>query len=240
MKCLKCHQEKEDVVTDVCGDCKRAEQARNTLIRSNKHWMEHAEELGLELWERQPGETDNEYTAWTHYRNAYPARKPTLRDVAEVMGMSLGTVQKMSTRWNFASRIQAWIKHVDEHVMSERRQEILDMNKQHMDMAAVLNSKIATAINNLEPEMMTAKDINALMKTATELERKARVDQLTLVAQGNPAARMSDENPNLKQAEVKTSDIGEIIKILSGAGALDNVGIRQTVTTEVVKKGDSE
>lgn len=241
MLCPRCstEQPQEDFRNGVCEKCSKLERSRAYHIQKNTNWVELAEEAGLDLFERQPGETDNEYAAWAVYRDMYPNEKPSLKVAAERCGLSYSSMKNISSRWSFATRMQAWIQSVDEHLMNQRRNEILAMNEQHMGMAMKLNEKIAQAIDHIQPEYLAPKDINALMKTASELERKARVDQMQMIAAGNPNSG-SDENPDLKKTQVKTSDISEIIKILGTAGVMGDFGVKQTTTTEVVVKGENQ
>lgn len=239
MMCPRCStdQPQEAFRNGVCEGCSKLERSRAYHIQKNSNWVELAEEAGLSLYERQPGETDAEYAAWSIYRDMYPNEKPSLKVVAERCGLAYKSVKNISSKWGFATRLQAWIKDVDYDLINKRRNDLLTMNETHMYMAMQLNAKIAEAITMIRPATLEPKDINALMKTASELERKARTDQMALVAQGNPN-NGSDENPDLRKTNIKSDDIGEIIKILGTAGVIGDFGIRQTTTTEVVVKGE--
>lgn len=241
MICPKCstEQPQESFRGGVCAACNKLEQNRAYHIQKNTNWMELAEEAGIEVYERQPGESDSEYRVWVMYRDMYPAEKPSLKVAAERAGIAYKTIKNMSSKWSFAARMQAWITSVDEMQLNSRRNDIIKMNETHMEMAMTLNEKIHSAINMLDPQYLAPKDISSLMKMSTELERKAKLDQMELVVAGNPNG-YNDENPNLRKSEVKTSDIGEIIKILGAAGVMGDFGVKQTTTTEVVVKGDKE
>ena len=237
IKCRRCSQEKPPHKENqhLCEDCVKAENNRvSYLRRHNFNWMDVAKEAGLELWERQPGETDWEYTVWMCYRDAYPGKRPTIREVAEQLGTTTNAVRKIANRWNFPVRMQAWIKHVDELTLEQRRKEIIEMNKKHIELANKVHEKILKAVENLDPYAMSAKDISSLMRLSTELERKAR---LTEVPQA-PEYDMEDNNPELKKQPIKSGSIKEIVEILAKSGILSNVGVRQTVTTEVVVKDE--
>jgi FtsZ-binding cell division protein ZapB len=196
------------------------------------NWIEIAEEAQLDLWERQPQETDHEFHVWMRYRDAYPGKRPTYKDVAEEVGISPDAVKHVARRWDFTTRMQAWSKHIDDITMQQRQAEILAMNEHHIDMASRLNAKISKAIDLISVDALSPREINSLMKTATELEKKARLD--IAVPQRSV---LQDENPDLKQEQVKTSEIQEILTILGKAGKLENFGVRQTTTTtEVVVK----
>lgn len=220
----------------LCDPCVKAEDSRVSHYRQhNYNWMDVAKEAELNLWERQPGETDHEYNVWLHYRDAYPGKKPSYRQAAEELMTTVNAVSKIGSRWSFPSRLQAWAKYCDELILVQRRSEILAMNQQHVSMAETLNRKLARAIDKIDPEVLSPREINALMKTATELERKGRLDQ---VVETGP--RLDDANPDLKKDLVPASDMEQILTILGNANVLKNIGVRQTVTTEVVVKGDKD
>lgn len=228
--CKRCNQEKEPDHRDnhLCVDCVKAENNRLSHIRRhNYNWLEVAKEADLELWERQPGETDHEWSVWLRYRDAYPGAKPSYRLVAEDLNTTVNAVRKIGSRWSFPTRIQAWAKYVDELTMTQRREEILAMNKRYVDMSAKLSDKIGRAIDMIDPSLLAPKDINSLLKTANEIERKARLDQPT----APQLVLNEDDNPDLKKMDVKTENISEILKVLGGAGVLNNFGVRQTTTT---------
>lgn len=235
--CKRCSLEKPAHKTSrhLCDDCVKAEDNRVSFYRTqNFNWMELAKEIDLEVWERQPNETDLEWSVWLAYRDAYPGRKPSYRQVAEDLTTSINAVRKVGNRWTFPARMQAWAKYVDDLTLKQRTEEIVSMNARHINMADAINSKLEKAIHMIDPSTLSPADIKGLYKTATEIERKARLE--TPVETG--ASIGEDENPNLKKTDVKSSDIQEILSVLNGAGLLKNAGVRQTVTTEVVVKDD--
>lgn len=231
MICKTCSQEAEPhkQSNDTCDACYKANANRVMYLRNNHNWMDIAVDAGIELYERQPQETDHEWSVWLKFRGQYPGKRPVYKEVAEELGLTHSAVKNIAQRWDFTLRMQAWAKHVDELALQQHEKDIIEMNKQHVDMAARLNAKISKAIDMLQVETLTPRELNSLMKTATELEKKARVDQIV------PTNRLNDENPELNKKEVKTSDIEEIVKILSKAGKLGNFGVRQTTTEVVVK-----
>ncbi|MNI74943.1 hypothetical protein D3C73_1310590 [compost metagenome] len=119
--------------------------------------------------------------------------------------------------------------------MRKRQEEIVGMNESHVSMAATLNAKLKTAIDGIQPASLSPKEIQGLMKVATDLERKARLDTTSVT----PVVS-DDKNPNLQDTKVPTDNLQEIVAILGAAGVLNNFGIRQTTTTEVVVKGDDD
>lgn len=241
VKCRRCGQIKEPDKTDkhLCVDCAKAERNRYSYLRRHQgDWMAAAKDAGIDVWLQQPGETQHEYTIWTIFRDAYPGRKLTYAEVAERAATTKAFVATVAQRWDFQARMQAWMAECDRITMLQRREEILHMNREHIDMAQTLRDKLSQAIERIDPTTLKPSDIGTLMRTAAELERKARVDELAQEEIRRDIVKGAD-NPNIKKSPTKVEDLGEVVKILMNAGALGNVkqiGVRQT--TEIIAKED--
>lgn len=243
--CRQCGQQKpaSPRTPGWCVDCEKAYNNRyDYMRRHNSDWIEVAKDNGIELFERQPGETQLEWTIWQAYRDSYPGSKPSYKAVAEKVCSTYDFVRKTAARWSFNTRMQAWITECDRVTMSQRRQEVLGMNADHIAMAAKLRAKLTVAIEGLRPEELKPGEINSLMKTMTELERKARVDTMTVESQLGEGFVDAD-SPELRKSPTKHNDLSEVIGILLNAGALGDItqiGVRQTETkvTEIVTKSD--
>lgn len=239
--CPRCSLEKEADLRSphMCVDCAKAENSRNTYIRQHQEdWTMIAKESGIDLWLQQPGETQWEYTIWCAYRDSYPGKKPSYGAVAKQLETTYESVRKIAARWTFNVRMQAWMAECDKITMLQRREEILGMNKQHVDMAAKLRAKLDVAIDAIEPTMLKPAEIATLAKLSTELERKARLDIVDQEMMRSQEAGDA-ENPDLKKAQTKQADLGEVLKILAAAGALGNlsgVGVRSTSEVSLVDK----
>jgi len=241
IQCPRCGQRKQADTRDkhICVDCAKAENSRLSYYRQHQEdWVEGAKVAGIDLWNQQPGETQWEFTIWTAYRDSYPGKKPSYGSVAEQLSTTTNVVHKVAQRWSFAVRMQAWMAYANQLTLSQRRQEILDMNQKHISMATSLNTKLATAIDKINPDLLKPGDIASLARLATDLERKARVDTLAQEQIQRDTA-YDVENPELKKAPTNKQDLGEVISILLKAGALEGItqiGVKQTTTTEVVAK----
>lgn len=239
--CPRCNQEGEPYKEGgtICRSCKNAEASRISRLRTHQgDWIEKAKEAGVEPWERQPGETTWEYEVWVAYRDMYPSMRPTYKAVAQKLAVSDSAVRHIASRWTFVARLQSWIKYTDSLTLAQRRSEILDMNKEYVDMAAALRGKVAKAIELVDPQAMRPSDISSLMKTAADIERKARVDT---IAQEEMRAELTrgDDNPDLKKAPTSQGDLAEVIQILSAAGQLGTItqiGTRVTKETMLMAK----
>lgn len=240
--CRQCGQQKEasHKTPGWCVDCERAYNNRYTYLRQNNaDWPEIAKENGIALWERQPSETQLEWTIWQAYRDSYPGSKPSYKDVAVKAGTTYNFVVQTAKRWSFNMRMQAWIAECDRITVAQRRREVLDMNADHIAMAAKLRAKMHTAIDQIDPFTLKPGELSSLLKTMAELERKAHTDSLA-IEQMQSDGFVDAENPDIKKSPTKQADLGEVLGILLKAGALGDVGaigVRQT--TEVVVRDNN-
>lgn len=239
IKCPRCGQDKPQARRSphMCVDCEKAENNRVTYYRQHQdNWMDVAKEAGLDLWLQQPGETQWEFTIWTAYRDSYPGKRATYSEVAQQLNTTYNVVKKVAQRWSFPVRMQAWMQECDKITLLQRRQEVLDMNKDHVDMAARLRQKLSVAIDQIDPALLKPGEIASLAKLATEMERKARID--TIAQEEMRRDMLTDaENPELKKSPTKSNDLSEVVGILLKAGALGDIttiGVKETKTTQVV------
>lgn len=241
--CPKCGQDKpaHHIDKHMCVDCSHAESNRITYYRQHQgDWIAEAKEQGIAPWLQQPGETQWEYTVWTAYRDSYPGKKPTFSAVAQQLGTTYNVVKKIAQRWTFPARMQLWMAECDRITMLQRKDEILSMNKSHIDMATKLRQKLETAIDGIDPAILKPAEIASLAKLASELERKARVDTEAQEAMRTNLL-VDNSNPELKKAQTKQGDLTEVLQILLKAGALPGgtaIGVRETTTREVIAKTD--
>lgn len=247
--CRRCGQDaaRDHRSPHLCQACAKAENSRVTYYRQHQDdWLAVARESGIDLWLQQPGETQWEYTVWTAYRDSYPGKKPSYGSVAEQLSTTYESVKKIAARWVFQTRMQAWMAECDRITMLQRREEILTMNKAHVDMAATLREKLATAIELIVPERLKPGEIASLARLSADMERKARID--TVAQEEMRRELVSDAgNPELKKSQTKQGDLSEVVQILLKAGALGDItqiGVRETTTktTEVAlvdKQGQS-
>jgi hypothetical protein len=206
--------------------------------------MAEAREAGIDVWLQQPGETQWEYTVWTSYRDSYPGKKPSYGDVARQLSTTVNAVRQIARRWDFQMRMQAWMTECDRITMLQRRQEILDMNREHVDMAKRMRDKLSLAIDKIQPDNLKPAEIASLTKVAAELERKARIDTLSQEELKRDLV-VDTSNPDLKKSQTKQGDLAEVVQILMKAGALGSItaiGVKETTTTtrEVVAKGENK
>lgn len=87
----------------------------------------------LEPWERQTGESDEAWQAWTIYRDQELPR--SLRQVARHLSKSLTSVSSHSVRWQWVSRAQIWDVEQDRAKTRARLDEQEALGRRHATMA---------------------------------------------------------------------------------------------------------
>ena len=235
-KCEKCGSENNPSPKNpkLCRACAAVEKHNTAISRKiNSDWMEIAKDLGLEIFERQPEETNTEWRIWDAYRSMYPGKLPTYKELSEMVGMSQGTVVKAAQKWSFKVRLASWARYADADIQEKRIVAIRSMNEKHISMAETITDKLKAALEGLDPAYLKPGEIVSLFKVATDLERKAvayvdeKIDNVIVEAAASS-----------KQL-TKPEDINEIVSILQAAGVLKNKNIGVKQTTEFVVKGDN-
>lgn len=215
-----------------CNKCYLVEKSNSSLAkRVNPDWMAQSAELGLAIYERQPEETDLEWYIWCKYRDHYPLRMPSWKELAEKCDCSVATCVKASQKWSFKVRLQAWARMTDDEMLEDRVHAIKEMNQRQLQMAKELQGKIQQAIGYLDPALLKPNELVNLFKMVTELERK-------IVTAMPERVETTVQEAGQKQRQVtKVEDLGEIVDILQKAGMLENkaIGVEQKVTTQTTR-----
>ena len=193
-------------------------------------WQSLSRSLGLELYERQPEESDNEWLAWMTYREYYPGKLPTMSELAQKLHMTVATLLKYSQKWNWKVRMIHWARATDADNMSQRRDAIREMNRQQLEITQTMMSKLVEAMDYLDPATMKPAEITNMMKFATGLQKEInsyvdeKIDQPAL-----------DAN-TVKQAQLtKKEELSDVAQILASVGLLGNT--QGTKTTVIIQEG---
>ena len=234
-KCAKCGADSNQSKTDatLCETCSR-ENAQVTSMQKkvNSGWMDLAVELGIELFERQPEETDTEWRIWTTYRGYYPLKLPTYAELAAHVGCSMATVVKAAQKWSYKVRLMSWARFTDADIQEKRIRAVREMNDKQLTMAQTIQDKLRLAIDNLNPEALKPNELVNLFKVATELER--RITTYVEEEVKSSAAEVSTK----PQMVTKLEDIGEIVGILQKTGVMQGKQLGVEQITRVVVKED--
>lgn len=216
----------------ICKKCNDLENTR-AVVNKTRTWVDIAEEAGLQLWERQPEESDREWLLWCAYRDMYPGKRPSISEAARVVGSTYGIAKNASGMWGWQTRLRAWAKEIDTVTAQQRREAMIEMNSRHINMAKELQEKIATAIGALDPGALKPGELKDLLKISSELERTALLHEVKSLSD---TIEGENKNATLKRSPTKPDDFNEVVDILMKAGVIK--GIRQT--TEVVVSDNTD
>lgn len=162
-----------------------------------------------DLWERQPGESEQAYYAFTVYRDQQIPRG-TARVVSE-LGKSKTLIHRWSSRWFWRDRTRAWDRHLEDEVRREQIREARAMGRrQARDMQAI-------GLLLMQPVELALRRMNDPTKRA-ELERLPLGDLITLsILAGRVLPRVLRAERDARGAPVQDltqfldEDTGEIV-----------------------------
>lgn len=126
-------------------------------------------------WEQQPGESGPAFEAFSTYRDLGPGR--TVSAVAGKLKKSDSLLRRWKNKWDWRQRTAAYDASIAEEARRKAVKDRRDMENRHIGIAMQLQKKALKALDLLEPEQMSPKDIREFFKMATELERLNRVSE---------------------------------------------------------------
>lgn len=146
----------------------------------------------IDLWERQPGESEEAYGAFVRYRNI-PRGERSQAKVAQELGKTTQLMSRWSSAWHWVTRVMAWDRKQDAVKIEEHWEEIEKMSKRHAAQAQMMGNVLlapATAIlsvmrdrPNLFMDYFTTTDENG--NSLIDFDRMDRV-----VSMAHQAARI--------------------------------------------------
>ena len=123
-------------------------------------------------WERQKGESEKAYEAFSVYRDM--GEKRTLTAVAGQLRKSGSLIRRWKGRWDWSERVRAYDNDLEKEARAKAIKDRKDMTSRHIGIAMQLQKKALEALQGLSVQDMTAKDIKEYIKMATDLERLNR------------------------------------------------------------------
>jgi hypothetical protein len=140
-----------------------------------------------EPWERQTGESDMQFAAFSCFRDLGPAR--TISAAARKMGRTAGAWHQWSRDWKWNERATEWDDHVDRVRRVAHMRQVEDMNARQAREAELIQRALAT------PARLFLERITSDPKEAAKL-RKLPVEKLVALMTKAAAAF-----PNVAKAE---------------------------------------
>lgn len=142
-------------------------------------------------WERQQGESPQAYEAFATYRDMGSERN--IRAVARKLSKSSTIIARWSSTWKWVERARAWDNELTRQAKEAAAKKVKDMTGRHINIAMQLQRKALEALEVLNVEEMSPKDIKEFIKAATELERANRLAEAELDKDGRSTS--ADDAP---------------------------------------------
>lgn len=124
-------------------------------------------------WERQKGESEKAYEAFSVYRDM--GEKRTFVAVAEKLDKSDTLIHRWKDRWDWQERVRAYDNEIEREAKRKVVADRKAMTERHIGIAMQVQKKALEALASLSVEDMTPKDVKEYIKMATDLERLNRM-----------------------------------------------------------------
>lgn len=149
-------------------------------------------------WERQENESQEQYDLFCIYRDMKAQsvdKKRTLERVQEQCGKSESWITKLSSRFNWKERAEAWDAELDRIALEETKKEMLkeirQMRKRQAEAGKFMQIKAIKALSRIPEEEIKPGDISRLVDIGSKLERLARGDVGDVIEERNGGEAVS-------------------------------------------------
>lgn len=120
-------------------------------------------------WERQKSESAQAFEAFSIYLNLGTER--SIRAVSQELGKSKTLIDRWSRTNSWVERCRAWDNHLQREAKKAAVAELREMNRRHITLARALQGAAAQALKDRGAAIITDKNLSAVVKLATDLER---------------------------------------------------------------------
>ena len=159
-------------------------------------------------WERQQGESSKAFEAFVIYRDMGADR--TLTAVAEKLQKSYTLVRRWKERWRWPERVRAYDNDLEKAARAKAVKDRKDMISRHIKIATDLQDKACAALKNMDPQVMSPKDIKEILKMATDLERLNREIDETESGAGAKENNLLEALQDQTMEDIDTDDLPEL------------------------------
>lgn len=130
-------------------------------------------------WDRQQKESAKAFEAFSIYLNLGSERSIT--KVAQELNKTRALIGRWSSEWGWQERVRAWDNHLQREAHKDAVKKVRDMNARHEKMALAIQGAAMEALKKMKSDMITPKNFAAIVRLATELERKSLVENVETV-----------------------------------------------------------
>lgn len=123
-------------------------------------------------FERQDGESDKAFEAFSKYRDMGVDR--TVRKVAQELDKSLTIIGRWSTRWDWVERVKSYDAEMDRKRLIQQEKDRINMSKRHANFATGFQQKVMERLQTLKPEELSPSEMIRWFDIAVKIERLSR------------------------------------------------------------------
>jgi hypothetical protein len=124
------------------------------------------------IWEKQEGETAQDFRMFETYRDADP--KISTAEVARRYKKSTETAGKVCHAKKWVERRDAFADHIGKLTVDELERGIPKMRKLHVDIARTMYLKALEALKSTPANKLTPQNISQMIDIGAKLERISR------------------------------------------------------------------
>lgn len=132
-------------------------------------------------WERQKGESAQAFEAFSLYLDLGTER--SIRAVTQELHKSYTIIARWSRTNNWVERCRAWDNHLQREAKRAAVAELREMNRRHITMARALQGAAAQALKDRGAAIITDKNLAAVVKLATDLERSSQTYEVDILSE---------------------------------------------------------
>lgn len=132
-------------------------------------------------WERQKGESAQAFAAFLVYLQMGADR--SLSAVGQKVGKSRALMERWSSANSWVERCRAWDNYLQREAKKAAVAELREMNRRHIKVARALQGAAAQALKDRGDKIITDKNLAAVVKLATDLERSSRMYEVDTLSE---------------------------------------------------------
>lgn len=127
------------------------------------------DDVDIDPWDRQPGETPKRYAQFLVYLELGEAR--TLAAVAQQLTRNASYVRQVSAEWHWVARAGAWDQLQYQERAARIRAERREADDRHVRLARALQTKVVAALQAIDPNKVSAGELTRMLEVAVKVER---------------------------------------------------------------------
>lgn len=128
--------------------------------------------MTIKPWERQRGESQKAFEAFTVYRDMGAER--SLMKVVQKLNKSLQLLGRWSSKWNWVERVRLYDAELDRQYRLEQEEERRKMAERHAKQAMMFQNKILERLRTIDPNRLSPSDLIKWFDVAVKVERLSR------------------------------------------------------------------